>query len=50
VRDLLKAGSLICYVHQPDEIDTIAGPLRPYLDIERVLIATKKPILNRGHR
>jgi hypothetical protein len=46
-RDLLKAGSLICYVHQPDEIDTI-GPLRPYLDIERVLIATQKPILNRG--
>lgn len=46
---LLKAGRLVCHVYQPPHIDTvIAGQVRPYLDIERVLIATKKPILNRG--
>lgn len=48
---LLEANdSLLAVVHQPPTIDTVAGPLRPYLDIERHLIRATKPPLNRSHR
>lgn len=49
-RILLEEGRLIAIVHRPPPTDSIAGPVRPYLDIERVLIATKRPPLNRGFR
>lgn len=50
-RELIqKEGQLIALAHQPQHIETIAGNLRPFLDIERVLIREKKPNLNRSHR
>ncbi|MER9883898.1 hypothetical protein [Mesorhizobium sp. M0118] len=43
-------GELCVFVHHPAVIETTAGPIRPYLDIERVLIRRYKPRLNRSHR
>lgn len=48
--ELATAGNMIALVHVPDTVATIAGPVRPYLDIERVLIHDLKPSLNRSHR
>ncbi len=47
---ILLEGRLIAVVHRPPPTDSIADPVRPYLDIERVLIASKRPPLNRGFR
>ncbi len=45
-----KHKQLIALAHQPPYTNTIAGKVRPYLDIERVLISEKRPPLNRSHR
>ncbi|MBZ7920571.1 hypothetical protein LAC81_02060 [Ensifer adhaerens] len=50
LQKLGQFGHLTAYVHLPDEVDTVAGPVRPYLDIERALIAKHRPLLNRSHR
>lgn len=47
---LKECGHLAAFVHLPDMVETIAGPVRPYLDIERALIAKYRPALNRSHR
>ena len=46
---LAKEGDLQGVVHQPPLIETVAGPVRPYLDIERTMIAALRPPLNRSH-
>lgn len=46
---LLENGHLIALAFQPPLISTYVGELRPYLDIERVLIRERKPSLNRSH-
>lgn len=48
--EYLQCGELHALVHQPPTIDTVAGPVRPYLDIERTLLASVRPALNRSHR
>lgn len=50
VSELSVFGHLVAFAHRPPEVDTVAGKIRPYLDIERVLIAKMKPRLNRSHR
>lgn len=47
---LKECGHLAAFVHLPDMVETVAGPVRPYLDIERALIAKYRPVLNRSHR
>ena len=47
---LQEHGHLDAVVLQPSMIMTVAGYLRPYNDLERVLIATLRPRLNRSHR
>lgn len=47
---LAKQGRLRALVHQPPAIDTVAGRVRPYLGIERRMIASLKPVLNRSYR
>ncbi|WHA40165.1 hypothetical protein [Agrobacterium larrymoorei] len=46
----VQGGELTALVHAPPDIHTAAGVVRPYLDIERVMIAGLKPPLNRSHR
>lgn len=46
---LARQGRLRALGHQPPAIDTVAGRVRPYLSIERHMIAKLKPVLNRGH-
>ena len=49
--EVLRRGDLIAMVHVPKAIDTAIGPVRPYLDMERHMIANLKPsLLNRSHR
>lgn len=50
LQKLRECGLLAAYVHLPNEVETVAGPVRPYLDIERALIAKHRPVLNRSHR
>ena len=47
---LVTEGQLKAVCHQPPIIETVAGPLRPYLDIERHMIFDMKPTLNRSNR
>ncbi len=47
---LQEFGRLDAFAHLPSAVETVAGPIRPYLDIERTLIAKYKPILNTSHR
>jgi len=47
---LIDHGRLNAFAHQPISIETVAGPLRPFLDIERRLIKLNRPPLNRSHR
>jgi len=50
LQKLRECGLLAAYVHLPNEVETVAGPIRPYLDIERALIAKYRPALNRSYR
>ncbi|RAS16093.1 hypothetical protein [Ensifer adhaerens] len=50
LQKLREFGHLAAFVHLPDMVETVAGPVRPYLDIERALIAKHRPVLNRSHR
>ncbi len=50
LQKLTEFGHLSAFVHLPDMVETVAGPVRPYLDIERALIAKHRPVLNRSHR
>lgn len=50
LQKLRECGHLAAFVHLPDMVETVAGPVRPYLDIERALIAKHRPVLNRSHR
>ncbi|SCX27172.1 hypothetical protein [Agrobacterium rosae] len=47
---MVLSGELTALVHEPPLISTAAGLIRPYLDIERLMIAGLKPPLNRSHR
>lgn len=47
---MVLAGELTALVHEPPLVSTAAGLIRPYLDIERLMIAGLKPPLNRSHR
>ena len=47
---LTEHGTLTAVVHQPEPIQTAAGLIRPYLDVEHQLIRRHRPLLNRGHR
>ena len=47
---LQKHGFLEARVYLPPEIGTPAGSIRPFLDVERVLIKDFKPSLNRSRR
>ena len=47
---MVSAGELTALVHEPPLVSTAAGLIRPYLDIERLMIAGLKPPLNRSHR
>lgn len=44
---LAEHGAITAVVHQPPMMATIAGSLRPYLDIERVLLEEHCPPFNR---
>jgi hypothetical protein len=47
---LIGHGKLVAKAYLPARVETPAGPLRPTLDIERVLIKKHgRPPLNRGH-
>ncbi|WP_276118387.1 GIY-YIG nuclease family protein [Pararhizobium qamdonense] len=48
--DLVREQTLTAVVHQPPEIATVAGMVRPHLDIERLLIQQLNPRLNRSRR
>ncbi|WP_421590916.1 hypothetical protein [Shinella sp. M27] len=48
--EIARSGPLKALAHQPPLITTVCGLIRPYLDIERHLIAQLKPRLNRSHR
>ncbi|TNB48197.1 hypothetical protein FF124_07620 [Martelella lutilitoris] len=48
--DYANKGPVVALVHQPPQINSVIGPIRPYLDLERELIAAFKPPLNRSHR
>jgi hypothetical protein len=48
--DLVRTGPIKALVHQPPCVETICGPIRPYLDIERTLLSRYKTQLNRSHR
>lgn len=50
LQKLRAFGHLMAFVHLPNIVETVAGPVRPYLDIERALIAKYRPMLNRSHR
>lgn len=43
---LTRQGPLRALFHQPPTIDTVVGKVRPYLGIERHMIAKLKPVLN----
>jgi hypothetical protein len=47
---LAKQGTLKALFHQPPPIDTVVGKVRPYLGIERHMIAKLKPVLNISRR
>jgi hypothetical protein len=47
---LVKASPIRALVHQPPLVQTVCGPIRPYLDIERTLLSSFKTQLNRSHR
>jgi hypothetical protein len=47
---LTKQGKLKALFHQPPAIDTVVGKVRPYLGIERHMVAKLKPVLNLSHR
>jgi hypothetical protein len=47
---LAKQGKLTALAHRPPPIDTVIGQVRPYLGIERHMIAKLKPLLNTHYR
>lgn len=49
-RLLVHHRCLLAVVHQPAEYLSVAGLIRPCLDVERHLIRDFKPPLNRSHR
>lgn len=48
--ELVRGQELTALVHKPPTLMTAVGSICPYLDIERHMIATLKPPLNRSHR
>lgn len=45
-----RHGRLEAFAHQPDIIDTTAGPLRPFLSVEKRMLQLHKPPLNRSRK
>jgi len=45
----LREGPVVAVMHQPPLIETAAGVLRPYLNMERQLIRSLRPPFNRTH-
>jgi hypothetical protein len=41
---------LTAVMHQPEPTPTVAGLIRPYLDVERQLIRQHRPLLNSSRR
>lgn len=50
IEELEKHSYLLALAHQPPTINTPAGPVRCYLDLERAIIRILKPKLNRSRR
>lgn len=45
-----RHGRLEAFAHQPDLIETIVGPVRPFLSIEKRMLQLCKPPLNRSRK